>query len=156
MTDLELFEAGASMARRLGDVELAVKFTAHARAARVASAQHVFQLERGGVFTVDGVPIRLRAGSRGLGIAWLVLACHQSRTPMPAASCLLKGEHAARRAYEAVRRAARDVEQLSPSAAAALREIVQQGGFLTVRRAVPLRCGIAPELHHLFARLPHD
>lgn len=156
MTDVELFEEGASMARRLGAWELTAQYTARVRAARAACAQHVFRLERGGVFTLDGVPVPKRAGSRGLGIAWLVLACHQTRTPMPEASALLTGNHAARRAYEAVQRAAREVAQVSPSASAALHQIGRRGEYLILRRPVCVRCDIAPALLHLFARLPHD
>lgn len=150
MNDVELFEAGASMARRALDFELAAQFTARARAARAATPLHVFQLERGGTFTVDGVPVPKR--SRGLAVGWLVLACHQTRTPMPEASALFPGRHAARRAYQAVQRGADAVAEVSPNAAAALRQIAVQGPCLTLRRPVPVRCEIAPELHHLFRR----
>lgn len=150
MTELELWEAGASMSRRLGEWELTAQFTARARAARAATPSHIFQLERGGVFTVDGTPVPKRAGSRGLAFAWLVLATHQERMPAIEAEWTFPGAHAARRAYQAVQRAADAIAQVSPSAGAALREIAVQGPCLTLRRPVPLRCAISPDLHHLF------
>ena len=150
MTDLEYHEAVAALARLATDYDLVNEATTRARAARAATALHVFQWERGVVFTVDGVPVPKRAGSRGLALAWLALATHQERMPALEAAWFFPGKHAARRAYQAVQRAAQDVEQVSPSAGAALREIAVQGPCLTLRRPEPVRCAISPDLHHLF------
>lgn len=151
MNDVELFEAGAFVARLATDFELAAEFTARARAARAATPLHVFQIEPGGVFTLDGKPVPKRAGSRGLAFAWLVIAGYQTREPLIEAAWTFPGKHAARRAYQAVQRAADAVAEVSPNAAAALRQIAVQGPHLALRRPVPVRCAISPDLHHLFA-----
>ena len=144
MTDLEFLKAVQVLADRAGNFDMARE------AEKRALQPHVFQLGRDG-FAINGLPIRHRAGSKGLAFAWMVLAARQYRLGPVDPAWLFPGGDAPRRAYQAVRCAAQAVERVSPAAGAALRNLVVQGSGLTLLQPVPLRCGMAPELLKVFA-----
>ncbi|QLQ01736.1 MAG: hypothetical protein HZY77_01485 [Thiobacillus sp.] len=90
----------------------------------------VFELADG-VCLVDGVPVHYR--SRGVPIAWLVLAAHRHRTGLGRVEWFYPGTSGHRCAVQALRRAADELERVSVRLASVIRSIGTHDGTLVVR-----------------------
>lgn len=99
----------------------------------LVSAPTVFEFA-GRECLIDGVPIP--SSSKGMPLAWFVIASHQHRLGTPMLEWFFQGTRASGSAVQTLRRAADDVERHSEKVAAAIRGIGTCRGALVIKGRV--------------------